>query len=137
MDAKQNFQVTRHKSQDTSTAREKGYKKLILWKKADALAFKTYLKTKQFPRDELYGITSQLRRAVLSVPTNISEGMGRQGRNETKQFLNIALGSLGEVEYLLEFCYRMKFMNENEYNELESLRSEVGAILWTIYKKYL
>jgi four helix bundle protein len=136
METNLNFPVTRHKSQDTSISREKGYKKLILWRKADDLAFKTYLKTKQFPKDELYGITNQLRRAVLSVPTNISEGMGRQGRNETRQFLNIALGSLGETEYLLDFCYRMKFMNENEYNKLESLRSEVGAMLWTIYKKY-
>ncbi len=81
----------------------KGYKKLFVWQKADELAYQVYLASKKFPRDEIYGITSQLRRAVLSVPTNLVEGSGRQGSGERKQFINIALGSLTEVEYLLSF----------------------------------
>ena len=71
---------------------EKGYKKLIVWQKADELVYQVYLATKSFTKEEIYGITSQLRRAVLSVPTNIVEGYGRQGKKELKQFINIALG---------------------------------------------
>jgi four helix bundle protein len=67
-----------------------GYKKLIVWHKADDLAHEVYKATKDFPKEEMYGITSQLRRAVLSVPTNIVEGYGRQGTNELKHFVNIA-----------------------------------------------
>ena len=83
---------------------EKGYKKLEVWKKADALAKAVYGATENFPKEEIYGVTSQLRRAALSVPVNIVEGTGKQGCKELKQFVNIAMGSLAETEYLLEFC---------------------------------
>lgn len=76
---------------------EKGYKKLLIWQKADELAYQTYLATKTFPKDELYGLTSQLRRAASSIPINIVEGVGRQNKNEFKQFINIALGSLARI----------------------------------------
>ena len=69
------------------------YRRLIVWQRADELAFAVYQATRRFPTDELYGVTSQLRRAALSVPTNIVEGSGRQGPRELKRFLNIALGS--------------------------------------------
>jgi len=113
---------------------EKGYKKLTTWQKADELAYQIYLETKNLPKDETYGMTSQLRRAAISVPTNIVEGVGRQGKKEFKQFTNIALGSLAETEYLLEFCFRLKYFNETTYNRLESLRSEVGRLLWRLYQ---
>ena len=113
---------------------EKGYKKLVTWQKADELAFQIYLETKKFPKDELYGITSQLRRAAISVPTNIVEGQGRQGKKELKQFINIALGSLAETEYLLEFCLRLKYLNEESYQRLENLRDRTGGLLWRLYR---
>ena len=115
---------------------EKGYKKLIVWQKADELACKVYLATKKFPREEMYGTTSQLRRAAISVPINIVEGMGRQGRRELKQFINIALGSLAETEYLLEFCNRLGYFNEEGYPDIKLLRAEVGALLWGFYKSF-
>jgi four helix bundle protein len=115
---------------------EKGYKKLIVWQKADDLAYKIYLETKKFPRDEIYGITNQLRRAAISIPTNIVEGTGRQGKNELRQFVNIALGSLAETEYLLEFCSRLNYLKEESYKKLESLRKEVGGLLWNFYKSF-
>jgi len=115
---------------------EKGYKKLIVWQKADELAYQVYLETKNFPKDERYGITSQLRRAAISIPTNIVEGTGRQGRNELKQFVNIALGSLAETEYLLEFCFRLGYFRKETYERLENLRSEVGGLLWNFYKSF-
>ncbi len=115
---------------------EKGYKKLIVWQKADELAFQVYQETKDFPREEAYGMTSQLRRAAISIPTNIVEGSGRQGKNEQKQFINIALGSLAETEYLLEFCLNLKYLSQESYLKLESLRKEVGGLLWNFYKSF-
>ena len=113
---------------------EKGYKKLLVWQKADELAYEVYLETKKFPKGEIYGITSQLRRAVLSIPTNIVEGTGRQGKKELKQFVNISLGSLSETEYLLEFCLRLRYLTSESYKRLENLRREVGGLLWNFYK---
>ena len=72
---------------------------------------------------------SQLKRAVLSMPTNIVEGAGRQGKKELKQFVNISLGSLSETEYLLEFCLRLKYLSKEVYQKLEGLRNETGALL--------
>lgn len=113
---------------------EKGYKKLRVWQKADELAYQVYLATKKFPKDEMYGMTSQLRRAALSVPTNIVEGMGRQSKNELRKFTAIALGSLAETEYLLEFCLRLSYLTEENYAKLENLRGETGGLLWNFYK---
>ncbi len=114
----------------------RGYEKLNVWKKADELALQVYLVTKNFPKEELYGLTSQLRRASISIPTNIVEGCGRQGKKETRQFINIALGSLAETEYLIKFCKRINFITDAEYNKLMCLRDEVGALLWGFYKSF-
>jgi len=113
---------------------EKGYKKLEVWKKADALAKAVYAATASFPKDEAFGVTSQLRRAGLSVPVNIVEGSGRQGKKELKQFLNIALGSLAETEYPLEFCRDVGYLQEEVFTDVELLRAETGRILWGLYK---
>lgn len=115
---------------------EKGYKKLLVWQKADELAYQVYLATKAFPKEELYGITSQLRRAATSISVNIVEGAGRQNRNEFKQFINIALGSLAETEYLLSFCLRLGYLNKERYELLEFLRAETGAMLYCFYKSF-
>jgi four helix bundle protein len=111
-----------------------GYKQLIIWQKADEFAFQVYLATKTFPREELYGITSQLRRAALSVPTNIAEGYGRQGKGYLSQFINIALGSLAEAGYLLDFCLRLKIVGEEKHSFLQNLHQEIGRMLWKFYK---
>ncbi len=113
---------------------EKGYKKLIVWQKADDLAYQVYMATKIFPKEGIYGITSQLRRAALSIPTNVVEGYGRQGRKELKQFVNIALGSLAEVEYLLGFSLRLKYLTIEEHKKVQDLRQQVGNLLWKFYK---
>ncbi len=114
---------------------EKGYRKLFAWQKANQLALNVYLKTKQFPKDEIYGITSQLRRAALSVPTNIVEGQGRQNKREVRQFINMALGSLAETEYLLGFALELKYFSDIDYQFLEDQRQETGNLLWGLYKK--
>lgn len=110
-----------------------GYRKLIVWQKADELAYLVYTNTKDFPKEEIYGIISQLRRASLSIPTNIVEGYGRQGKKELKQFVNIALGSLREVEYLLGFSLRLNYLKQDNYDKIENLRQEVGKLLWKFY----
>ena len=112
---------------------EKGYKKLLVWQKADDLALRIYKATKDFPREETYGLTSQLRRAAISVPTNIVEGCGRQGRKELKHFANIAMGSLAETEYLLELSCRLAYLSVEEHKEIETMRAYVGALLWRFY----
>ena len=112
----------------------KGYRKLRVWEKADELAYEVYIATKNFPRDEIYGITSQLRRAVLSIPTNIVEGYGRQGRRELRQFVNIALGSLAETEYLLDFSLKLGYLAKTKHNKLQTLRQQTGGLLWKFYK---
>ncbi|MBL8013281.1 MAG: four helix bundle protein [Candidatus Omnitrophica bacterium] len=109
---------------------EAGYKQLIVWQKADQLAKQIYISTRNFPKEELYGLTSQLRRAGLSVPVNIVEGYARRSTKELQQFLNIALGSLAETEYLLKFAFDLKFINDTEYESVEKTRQEVGNLLW-------
>jgi four helix bundle protein len=113
---------------------DKGYKKLRVWEKANELVVKVYQETVNFPKEEGYGITSQLRRAAVSVPTNIVEGMGRQSSAEIRRFSGIALGSLAEVEYLLELCFSLGYFSSNQFEKLESIRDEVGGMLWNFYK---
>ncbi len=110
------------------------YKDLKVWQKADELALHVYSVTRKFPKDEVYGITSQIRRAVLSVPTNIVEGYARKGDKELARFANIALGSIAETEYLLTFAQKLGYLTAKEYSETETLRSEVGKLLWSFYK---
>jgi four helix bundle protein len=113
---------------------EKGYKKFLFWQEADELAFQIYQITKIFPKDELYGMTSQLRRAAVSIPTNIAEGCGRQNRNELKQFINIALGSTAEVEYLLSLSKRLELIAQEDLKRLEELRAHVARLLFGFYR---
>jgi four helix bundle protein len=111
------------------------YKDLIVWQKADELAIEIYKATRSFPKEEIYGLTSQIRRAALSVPTNITEGYSRKGDKELARFVNISIGSLAETEYLLDFSMRLGYFKENEYKRIEAMRKEVGKLLWSFYKK--
>lgn len=109
------------------------YQKLIVWQKANQLAKEIYQLTQHFLKEELYGLTAQLRRAALSIPTNIVEGYARQGKNELKHFLNIALASLAEVEYLLDFSLDIGNFSDEDHKKLQNLRSEVGGLLWNFF----
>ena len=111
------------------------YKELIVWQKADELAIEVYKVTKLFPKDEIYGITSQIRRAALSIPTNIVEGYSRKGDKELARFINIAIGSMAETEYLLDFSRRLGYLGSADYQRIEKLRTAVGKLLWNFYKK--
>lgn len=112
-----------------------GYKRLIVWQKADLLAKKVFIATKSFPKSELFGLTSQIRRAALSVVLNIVEGNARGGDKELVRFLNIAWGSLVEVEYLIDFSKDMGHLNKKEYLELSDLKDEASKLLWKFKQK--
>ena len=87
------------------------FKKLKVWQKAHLLAVETYQATTAFPQDELYGLTSQIRRAGVSIPANIAEGCGREGSAEFNRFLQIAMGSIAELEYHFLLASELKFLN--------------------------
>lgn len=109
------------------------FKSLIVWQKADELAYQIYKLTESFPKNETFGLTSQLRRAALSIPTNIAEGNNRKSKKELSRFIDIALGSLAETEYLLMFSKRLNYAKTNT-EHIEKLISEVGKLLWKFQK---
>lgn len=107
------------------------HKDLIVFQKADELAFNIYKLTETFPRSEIFGLTSQLRRAALSVPTNIVEGYARKSKKELFQFISIALGSHAEVEYLFSFSKKLGYCKSDNGAIIEDLIAEVGRLLWS------
>lgn len=113
---------------------EDRWQKLEVWKHADELAFQVYNATRHFPKEEIYGITSQIRRASLSVPTNIVEGYSRKGDRELARFTNISLGSLAETKYLLYFSNRLGYINSKNYKELKAGYDVLGKLLWRFYE---
>lgn len=106
-------------------------KKNLIVEKSDVLAHQVYKITQKFPKDEIYGIVSQLRRASLSIPLNTIEGYARNSDKSHKQFLLISYGSLKETKYLLNFCYKENLVSEKEYKELINIAEEVGKLLWS------
>ncbi|MFA7255256.1 MAG: four helix bundle protein [Candidatus Omnitrophota bacterium] len=114
----------------------KAYRKLYAWQKADELAFQVYKATGVFPKDEIYGLRSQLRRAALSVPTNLVEGTGCQGKKEFKHYVNIALGSLAETEYLIDFSLKLGYFDPKTHQQLCLAKQAVGGLLWNLYRSF-
>jgi four helix bundle protein len=106
------------------------FKNIKAWQFADDLAVEIYSVTKSFPKEELYGLTSQLRRAGVSVPTNIAEGASREYKKEYFHFLTVARGSISEVEYLLHLSSRLGYLDNSNYKRLEGLRVEAGRTLY-------
>ncbi|EKD58919.1 MAG: 23S ribosomal protein [uncultured bacterium] len=94
-----------------------------------SLVEEIYILTKQFPKEEIYGLTSQMRRAAVSIPSNIAEGRQRGSRNEMRQFFQIAYGSAGELETQLELSKRLKFCDLSKYNNSDILLSETMKML--------
>ena len=101
------------------------YRNLRVWQRADELAVDIYHVTRDFPREELYGITSQLRRAAVSVPTNISEGAGRESNPDYLRFLIIARGSLTETEYLVHLSRRLGYLSDVDWEQLNNAIEQI------------
>jgi four helix bundle protein len=105
------------------------YRDLIAWQKAMDLVESVYRTTQLFPHEELYGLTSQVRRAAVSIPSNIAEGQGRGGAKELGQFLRIAHGSLCELETQLLIAQRLAYVNALELAPRMDLAAEVGRLI--------
>ena len=105
------------------------FRKLLVWQKGHNLALSIYRATGPFPQHERYGLTSQMRRAAYSIPSNIAEGCGRAGRTELKQFLHIALGSASELDYFLLLSCDLQFLVLPQYLRLERNVNEVKVML--------
>lgn len=111
------------------------FKKLIVWQKAHGLTLTVYKETITFPKEEVYGLTSQLRRASSSIAANIAEGTGKYSIRDINRFFQIALGSAKEVEYFLILSKDLHYLNSNSYCIMNNLLSEVRAMLLTLIKK--
>jgi four helix bundle protein len=105
------------------------YRELTVWQKADELAVKVYGLTIKFPREYLYDLTSQLRRAALSIPTNLAEGCASPHSGELLQFINIAKRSLSETQYLLEFAHKIGLINAADVSVLDQSCLEIERML--------
>jgi four helix bundle protein len=110
-------------------AMSRSYRELFVWQKAKALAVEVYKQTEQFPRSEIYGLTSQIRRAAVSVASNIAEGQGRLTTGEFKQFLGHARGSLLELDTQLAIAYDLGYLESQIYDALEHEIHQVLGLL--------
>ena len=110
----------------------KDFKELKVWEKAHALTLAVYESSRNFPREEIYGLTSQLRRAAVSVSANIAEGCGRRSDGEFVRFLQIARGSISEVEYHLLLARDLKFLMNQVHQDLEKKVIEVQRMLTSL-----
>jgi len=112
----------------------KSYRDLIVWQKAVGLVADLYAATRHFPADEVYGITSQLRRAAISIPSNIAEGFGRNSKPDFGRHLNIAIGSLYELQTQLEIAHRLSYLGKASFDDLYGLTRELEAMLRSLLK---
>jgi len=103
--------------------------KLRAFKLADEMAVLIYNITKSFPKDEIYGLTSQMRRSVVSVPSNIVEGCARESQSEYMRFLEIAFGSLRELHYQFTLASRLGYIEKSQINECETKLTETEKVL--------
>jgi four helix bundle protein len=115
----------------------KNYKDLIAWQKAMLLVKNVYSLSQHFPKDELFGLTSQIKRAVVSVPSNIAEGSSKKSTADFIRFLNIAYGSLAEVETQIEIAEMLGFINKQEeiYKQVDEIAKIISGLINSLNKK--
>ena len=111
------------------------FRKFKVWEKAHELTLDAYRITAGFPREELYGITAQLRRACVSIPANIAEGCGREGEAELRRFLRIALGSANELEYPLLLAKDLRYLSSKDHERLVGKLVEIKRMLTVLAKR--
>jgi four helix bundle protein len=112
------------------------YRDLIVWQRSIELCVAIYVATEQFPRTEIYGLTNQLRRASVSIPSNIAEGYGRLSREQYRHFLGIAQGSNLELQTQLTIASRLKFGESSAIETAVVLSAEVGRMLTSMIKSF-
>lgn len=110
------------------------FKELLVWQKAMSLAKFVYLFTKSFPTEEKYGLTSQIQRSAVSIPSNIAEGTGRISKKEFKHFLSVAMGSAFELETQVLLASEFSFVSKEQVAEFENRISEIQKMIFGLYK---
>lgn len=113
----------------------KNFKELRIWQRSHQLVLNVYLITKSFLKEEVYGLTSQIRRSCASIPTNIAEGCGRNSDAELKRFLTIAMGSASELEYQLILSNDLGYIQTDNYEKLSNELIEIRKMLNTFIQK--
>ena len=113
------------------------YKQLDVYKEEKALVVTVYTYIKKFPREEQYALCDQLRRAVISIPSNIAEGSGRRSSKEQVHFLEIAMGSLCEVDCQLDIACDLGYIEQDEYNLASKRMQKIGALINGLRKRHL
>jgi four helix bundle protein len=111
------------------------YQDLIVWQKSMELAAKVYRITKKLPKEEIYSLTNQMRRAAVSIPSNIAEGQARHSVKQFTHFLKIAQGSKAELETQLLLCVKIEYLSDSDITEIMLLSQEVGKMLSTLIAK--
>jgi four helix bundle protein len=113
------------------------FKTLVVWQKAHKFVVNLYQTTKDFPREELYGLTDQFRRAAVSIPANIAEGFGKQGDKERARYISIALGSAAETEYYLILARDLGYLSPTKADELHHLFEDIQPMLRALYTRMI
>lgn len=111
------------------------FKKLKVWERSHRLTLSVYRATAEFPKEELYGLTSQIRRACSSIPANIAEGCGRASGSDLGRFLQIAAGSASELQYHLILGHDLGLLSPGQYKSLETVTIELKRMLWSLIEK--
>ena len=112
-----------------------GYRDLVVWQQAMNVAVETYRLTRAFPKDEMFGLTSQMRRAAVSIASNIAEGEGRKSRNEFSHFLGLALGSKSELETQIVLSERVNLLKTSETESIKKSLDDIGKMLTALRRK--
>jgi four helix bundle protein len=113
----------------------KSFKDLVVWQKAIVLVTAIYKETQGFPAEERYGLTSQIRRSAVSIPSNIAEGYGRNSTGDYKRFLQVAVGSLYELQTQLEISRNIKLLNTEVHNVLFEKTTELDRMFYSLINK--
>jgi len=111
------------------------FRKILVWQKSITLVTKIYKATSAFPKEEMFGLTSQIRRSSVSIPSNIAEGSGREGTKDFLRFLYISLGSIFEMQTQLEIAKNIIYINEAEFNLLYEDSREIERMLASLIRK--
>jgi four helix bundle protein len=111
------------------------FKDLIVWQRSMDLAVRIYKITQKLPASEQFGLTSQLRRAAVSIPSNIAEGYGRQSTGNYRQFLSISRGSLMEIETQINICERLKYLAQSDTENIFKEITEISKMLTSLISK--
>jgi four helix bundle protein len=113
----------------------RNFRNLKVWKKSHELVLSVYNSTASFPKEELYGLVSQLRRSAASIPSNIAEGYGRNTQSQMAHFLNISLGSASELEYQVLLAKDLNFINDSVFHEQTELIHAIKRMLTSLLQK--